>query len=205
MKLSAILVSLIAVIAVVFVAAPTTTARSTNNLDAMTFSVDKTHSSIVFKIRHMGVSNFYGRFNDFGGEFSFDPEDLASAKFNVTVKATSIDTGNDGRDGHLRNADFFNVGDHDEISFMSTGVSKSSKEGMYELKGDLTMLGETKPVTATLEWGGTKDGGERMGTIAGFEARFTVKRSDFGMDYGVAQGGVGDEVTLIVALEGRKK
>jgi polyisoprenoid-binding protein YceI len=205
MKLSAVLVSLAMVLVIAFVAMPTPASPTPANvLEAVTFSVDKVHSSVVFKVRHNGVANFYGRFNDFSGTFAFDPDDLATANFDVTVDVGSIDTGNANRDGHLKNADFFSADSHGEITFKSTGVSMGAKEGNYALKGDLTMLGETRPITANLEWFGTNES-PRGGTIGGFEAIFTIKRSEFGMDYGVSAGALGDEVTLFVSLEGRKQ
>lgn len=205
MKLSAVAVVVGVGLVGAFVAMKTPAAPVPNVVEATSFKVDTVHSSVVFKIRHNGVSNFYGRFNDFGGEFTFDPEDLSAANFDISVKATSIDTGNDNRDGHLRTAEFFNVGDFGTISFKSTSVSNADGKGMYSLAGDLTMLGTSKPITAKLEWIGTKDGGERMGFLGGFEATFTIKRSDFGMNYGIERGALGDEVTLFVAIEGRKQ
>ena len=205
MKISAVVaaVGLALALVVALVAMATPAVPSAIELDAATFKVDRVHSSIVFKIRHNGVSNFYGRFNEFAGTFTFDPDDLAAASFDISVDATSIDTGNANRDKHLRSGDFFNVGDFGKISFKSTDVSKGSKEGPYEMTGELTMLGETKTVTVPLDWFGTVES-ERMGVLGGFEAVFTIKRSDFGMNYGIEHGALGDEVTLIVALEGKK-
>ncbi len=204
MKISAVFATLVMALVVAFVTLRSPATPTPNALDAATFTVDPVHSTIHFKIRHMGVSNFYGRFNDFSGHFAFDPNDLAAANFEFTVEAASVDTGNDGRDGHLRTPDFFGVDSFATISFKSTSVKPGSKAGTYDLTGDLTLLGKKKTITVPLEWFGTKDGGERMGVLAGFESIFTIKRSDFGMNYGLEHGALGDEVTLIVAIEGRK-
>lgn len=172
---------------------------------ASTFDVDAVHSSLIFKIQHLGVSNFYGRFNDFSGTFLIDPDNLAGSSVSVKVKAESVDSGNAGRDGHLRNPDFFNAKQFAEITFKSTSITKDDAEGRYVVKGDLTLLGVTKPVEAMLTWVGDRDAGSRMGYRAGIEAVFAFKRSDFGMTYGVANGALSDEVTICAALEGTKQ
>lgn len=172
---------------------------------AAVFEVDAVHSSLIFKIQHVGVSNFYGRFNDYSGTFSINPENLSASSIEVTVKADSVDSGNEGRDGHLRNPDFFNTKQFPDLTFKSTSISKGEDEGEYLLKGELTVLGVTKPIEATLRVVGERDVGGRMGYRAGIEAVFAFKRSDFGMTYGVANGALSDEVTIMAALEGMRK
>jgi len=183
---------------------PTEPVMLPNAMEAVTYKVDAGHSAILYKVRHLGVSNHYGRFNDFGGTYTFDPADPSSASFDVSVKAGSIDSGHEGRDAHLRRADFFSAEEHMTISFKSTSVA--AKQGdMYEMTGDLTLLGKTKSITVPLQWFGAKDAGPRAGFVSGFECIFTIKRSEFGMNYGVEQGGLGDEVTIIVSIEGKKQ
>jgi polyisoprenoid-binding protein YceI len=147
----------------------------------------------------MGAGQFWGRFNDVSGSFSFDPANMASAKFDVTIKIESVDSGNEDLDKHLRSPDFFAAKDFPTMTFRSTGVEGASAAG-GTLKGELTMKGVTKPVTAKLEFTGMADMGR--GAKAGFEATFTVKRSEFGINYGVEKGAIGDEVRVTVALEG---
>lgn len=181
-----------------------TAATATTTGSALaSYSVDRVHSNVVFNVRHAGVANFYGRFNDFDGSFTFDPESPSNGSFDFTVQTSSIDTGNRNRDDHLRNADFFNARQFPTITFKSTGIREAG-DG-FELTGDLTMMGETKPVTAELDWIGT--GSFRGKDVSGFEARFNIKRTDFGMDTYVAPdggegGGLGNTVNLIVAVEG---
>lgn len=167
------------------------------------FTIDPTHSAVVYKITHMGVSNHWGRFDDVGGTFSFDPKSPQSASFDVTIKSESIDSGDKKRDGHLRTPDFFNAKEYPTIEFKSTGVGAGA-DGVFELKGDLTLLGKTKPVTARLTHVGEKEI-PKMGHRSGVEATFTIKRSDFGMNYMVENGGLGDDVQIVVALEGVQK
>ena len=178
-------------------AAPTTPAAG-----ARSFTVDGVHSKAFFRVLHMGAGQFWGRFNDVSGSFSFDPANMASAKFDVTIKIESVDSGNEDLDKHLRSPDFFAAKDFPKMTFRSTGAKKTG-ERTYELMGELTMRGVTKPVTASLEFCGMADMGR--GPKAGFEAQFTVKRSEFGVNYGVEKGAIGDEVRVIVGLEGGPK
>ncbi|MEO0417034.1 MAG: YceI family protein [Verrucomicrobiota bacterium] len=158
-------------------------------------------SYVWFKVKHFGVSNAYGRFNDFSGSFSGDPKDASTFSFEFEVKAESIDTGIEKRDAHLIGPDFFSAKEHPTISFKSSSV-EAADNGKFLLKGDITLLGKTKPIEAAFEYFG--EGTGVKGTpVAGGEAVFTVKRSDFGMDYGVP--GIGDEVTITVSLQGAKK
>lgn len=167
------------------------------------YGVDLVHSSLIFKIRHAGMSNFYGRFNTFDGEIHFDHADPTNSTLAFTVQTASVDTGNSSRDGHLKNADFFNARQFPTIQFKSTGI-KPVSEGVYELTGDLTLHGETRPVTAQLT--DIRSGKVRENDAMGFEATFSIKRSEFGITKYVApdggeDGGLGNTVDLIVAIE----
>jgi polyisoprenoid-binding protein YceI len=163
---------------------------------AASYKVDSVHSMVIFKVKHMGAGNFYGRFNQVSGTFTIDEADPAKGQVDFQVKADSIDTANAKRDGHLKSGDFFNVVQFPSITFKGKEIKKAGSA--YEVAGDLTLLGVTKPLKARVEQVGSGEarGG---GKIAGFEATFTVKRSDFGMSYGA--GALGDEVSVIVSVE----
>lgn len=165
------------------------------------FKVDTGHSGAVFRIKHMDVAFFWGRFDTITGTVTPDAE---SPSFDVTIDANSVNTGSKGRDDHLRSPDFFNVKEFPSITFKSTSSKRmfmQPQRGMfYEVDGELTMHGVTKPVKAMVEWTGTAD--TPRGRRCGFEAMFTVKRSDFGMNYGLDQKALGDEVRLFVGIEG---
>lgn len=164
------------------------------------FAIDGSHSSVVFKIKHMGVSNFYGRFNRISGEFAWDAAKPEATSVKAKIDAASVDSNNKQRDGHLNSPDFFNTKEFADINFVSKGLKKEGSA--WKLTGDLTLVGKTKEVVADFTPTGDKTGDK--GTLAGFEAVFTIKRSDFGMNYGVANGVLSDEVTVTVALEGKK-
>lgn len=175
---------------------------ATPMLKPAAFAVDAVHSSLMFKINHMGIANFYGRFNHIDGSYTIDETDVTNSTFEFTVKADSVDTNNERRDGHLKSADFFNVAEYPTITFKSTKVTKKG-DNQITVTGDLTMHGVTKPVDVEMKLFTAKE--TRQGFKGGFESHFTVKRSDFEMNYGVAEGGLGDEVTILVAVEGVQK
>jgi polyisoprenoid-binding protein YceI len=164
------------------------------------YKIDTTHSSVSFKIRHLGVSWVQGVFKDYEGEVLFDPEKPEASSVTVTVKAASVDTGNEKRDNHLRNADYFHVEKFPTLSFKSTKVEKTG-ENRYKVTGDFTLLGVTKPLVvdfiATDEIEGMR--GEKR---RGGETSFTIKRSDFGMKQSI--GPIGDEVHVSLSFAGVK-
>jgi polyisoprenoid-binding protein YceI len=162
---------------------------------AADYQVDPIHSVIVFRIKHMNVGVFYGRFNGPTGAFSFDEQNPSKSSFQAEVRAANFDSGFEKRDQHVRGPDFFNAKEFPTITFKSTSV-EGAGSNRYKVNGQLTMHGVTKPVTMTLE---------KIGSSAdriGFEGTMEVKRSDFGIK-GVQ--GVGDEVRLTIAFEGAKK
>jgi polyisoprenoid-binding protein YceI len=169
-------------------------------LAADAFQVDSVHSSVIFRVKHMNVSYAYGRFNDVSGKFLLDETDPSKSVFDLTIKSESVDTASTKRDSHLKGADFFNAKQFPTIAFKSNSVTKSGSG--YDVTGDLTLHGVTKPVTFRLASTGTGKS-PVGGTVAGVEASTVIKRSDFGMTYMV--GPIGDEVTVTVALEGGRK
>lgn len=159
------------------------------------YGVDVVHSSVLFKVKHMGVAYAYGRFNGMSGSFSIDPDDPSDSFIEMTIDVSSIDTANDGRDDHLRSSDYFNVEAFPEASFTSTSITR--KGGGLEVTGDFTLKGETRRVTAPLEFVGEAQ--TRRGDKAGFHCELVISRSEFGVG---GPGGLGDEVTVIVSIEG---
>ncbi len=172
---------------------------------ATKFEIDASHSAIFFRLDHLGVSAAYGRFNVFKGSFALDGDNVAASSVSVEVDASSVDTGHEGRDKHLMSPDFFNAGEHKTITFTSTRVSKTTSPKHFDVTGKLTLRGVTKEVTIRMEKIGEKDLGERFGYRAGFEGTLRIKRTDFGMGWGVDKGMLGDEVKLTLAFEGVKK
>src|ERR1043165_1863943 len=138
-----------------------------------TFKVDPVHSTVLFRIKHVNAGPFWGRFNQPGGVVNWDASDPSKSSFEVTVPTKNVDTANAKRDSDLAGPDFFNSKQFSEMTFKSTSIKKTG-DSTFDLAGDLTVKGVTKPITATLEHFGT---GEMRGQKrVGFEATFTIKR-----------------------------
>ena len=167
---------------------------------ADTFKVDPVHSFVLFSVQHLGIANTYGRFNDISGIVVFDKDNPSKSSVELSVPVESLDTNNAIRERSLKSPDFFNVKQFPTLTFKSTKVEGSGDT--LKVSGDLTIRGVTKPVTVDFKKGREGKGvfGEWRG---GGETRFTIKRSDFGMTFEL--GEVGDEVTIILSLEGVKK
>lgn len=167
---------------------------------AQTYRVDPVHASVVFRVKHLETSYFYGLFKQVEGEFTIS-DDPSKVSVDITVQAGSVDTNNPGRDKHVKGPDFFSVGEFPTITFKSTKVAKG-EDGKLAVTGNLTLHGQTKEITVQVEV--TGQGTDMKGReIAGAETTFTVKRSDFGMTKLIPA--VGDEIKLMVAVEGVKK
>jgi polyisoprenoid-binding protein YceI len=177
------------------------------NVFAADWVVDKAHSSMNFKVKHLVISTVSGTFTEFEGTFSFDPNDLSTLSGSVTAQIASINTGDEKRDGHLKTGDFFDAENHPTMQFQSTGV-KVIGPGKIELSGNLTIRGVTKPATFDVE--GLNQQVEFMGTtkVAG-TATTTINRQDFGISWNSAldTGGmvVSDNVVINLELELNQK
>jgi polyisoprenoid-binding protein YceI len=167
---------------------------------AETYTLDDAHSGVTFKIGHLGISTVAGRFNDVAGEFTLDKADPTKASFGLTIKADSVDTNNKKRDDHLRSPDFFNVKQFPTLTFKSKSVK--AVEGGYEVTGDLTLHGTTKPVTLLLKGGATAEFPKGVQRI-GFSSDLVLKRSDFEMK--TMAPAISDDVAISISFEGVKK
>jgi polyisoprenoid-binding protein YceI len=167
---------------------------STAAFSQTTWNVDRMHSKLQFTVTHLMVSDVDGEFKDFSATITAAKPDFSDAKFQFTANATSVNTGVDQRDNHLRSADFFDVANYPTLTFTSTSVIKTSANH-YQLNGNLTLHGVTKPVSFNLWYRGTITTPQGK-QDAGFQATGVIKRSDFG--FGSKFGGavVSDEVTI---------
>ncbi|MGN6437674.1 MAG: YceI family protein [Agriterribacter sp.] len=172
-------------------------------MSATKWVIDPSHSELVFKIRHLMIANVTGSFKSFSSEVETEGDAFDTAKVTFTGKVDSITTGNDQRDGHLKSADFFDVENHPEFTFKSTSIKKKGGED-FEVTGDLTLRGVTKPVTFNVEAGGiVKD---PWGQVkAGFSVSGKINRKDFGLNWSaVTEAGgvvVSDEVKIQAEVE----
>jgi polyisoprenoid-binding protein YceI len=192
MKMLLLLPVLLSVSAVTAPFAPTSTPRGPND-----WTVDKVHSSVVFKVKHANAAWFKGTFDVVEGSVTLDPAAPESGKVTLRIPVDSVDSNDKTRDEHLRNPDFFNSKENPDITFKSTKIAKDGDK--LAVTGELAMAGKKKEVTIPVEKTGE---GEMRGTrIVGFSSTFTIKRSDFGMTYGLAQSALGDDITLMIDLE----
>lgn len=159
-----------------FAAASLTAATAQN-----TWSADASHSSIRFAIMHMMVAKTTGQFSDYEIKVTSSKDDFSDAQVELKIKASSISTGDENRDKHLKSPDFFDTEKNPEITFKSTSFKKV-KGNQYKVEGELTMRGVTKKVTLDAVYGGTKK--DPWGnTKAGFAIMGKVNRTDFGINW----------------------
>ncbi len=169
---------------------------------AGTWVLDPSHSEVTFSVRHMMISKVRGTFGVKSATI-IAPENPLEARVEASVDVASIDTKDEGRDNHLRSADFFDVENHPTLDFVSTGVRYEG--GDFLVDGDLTIRGITKPATFELEFGGF--GTDPWGNYkAGATAKTVINREDFGLTWNAAleTGGVlvGKDVTITLDLQG---
>ncbi|WP_053367512.1 YceI family protein [Bacillus sp. FJAT-27245] len=170
------------------------------------WAIDPVHSGVDFSVRHMMIANVKGSFQTFDASIEADPNDLTNADISFTIDAASIDTRNEDRDNHLRSADFFDVENSPKITFISTNIVKTD-EGEYDVTGDLTIRGVTRPETFAVVYEGSgKDpwGNEKVG----FSGSGSINRSDYGLTWNAAleTGGVlvGDKIKITFEIQASK-
>ncbi len=166
------------------------------------YSFDKAHTQILFFVNHLGFSNSQGEFHDYDGYFTFDMVSPEKSYVEVAIKTASIDMDDEKWDAHMKNADFFNVEAFPEMTFKSTNIEVTG-EKTADITGDLTLLGVTKPVVLKTTY--NKSGAHPYSGkfVSGFSATATIKRSEFGMVYGIP--GVGDDVEIRIEVEGERQ
>lgn len=172
-----------------------------------TWVIDPMHSEIQFKVKHLMVSTVTGLFNKYDAKLEMAGDDFEDARITFQADVDSITTGNEQRDGHLKSADFFDAANFPQITFESTGMKKTGDD-TYELHGNLTMRGVTKPVTLKAEYGGQMVDFYGQ-TKAGFELTGVVKRKEFGLSWdAVTEAGgvvVSDDVRLVLNVQVTKQ
>ena len=179
----------------------TSTAPTSVQIPAGTWTIDPSHSEVGFSVRHLMVSKVKGNFETFSGTIVIGEDPLASS-VTAEVDLNSINTRDAQRDGHLRSADFFEVETHPTLTFASTSVRPSGSD--FVVTGDLTIKGTTKSVELALEFNGVHPD-PWGGTRAGFSAETEISRKDFGVDFEIPMDGggvvVGDKIKVVLEVE----
>lgn len=164
------------------------------------YTLDRSHSHVGFSVSHMMISKVRGSFGEYTVELGVDPANLAQSTVKAVIQAASIDTDNEKRDEHLRGEDFFDVARFPTITFISKKIEKRGTQ--WVAVGDFTMHGVTKTIDLPFTFNGPIQdpwGNTRIGV----EATIVLNRQDYGVSYG--SGMVGDEVTVLIALEATRK
>lgn len=162
------------------------------------YTLEKPHSQILFFVNHLGFSHSSGRFLDFDGKIEFNRSEPAKSSVDVAIKTDSVEMNDEKWNEHLKGDDFFKVASFPAMTFKSTGIEITGEDTGL-ITGDLTMLGVTKPVTLDVKFNkaGKHPFGEQY--AAGFSATADIKRSEFGMNYGLPA--VGDNVEIRIEVE----
>lgn len=177
------------------------TAAQPSYAEVEQYTFDKAHTQIFFSVNHLGFSNSTGKFLDFDGGFSFDRADPAKSSVEVTINTAGINMDDVKWDEHLKGADFFNVEKFPAMTFKSTAVELTG-ENTANITGDLTLLGVTKPVVLAVTHNKSDKHAFSGKYVSGFSATATLKRSEFGMGYGLPM--VGDDVSVRIEVEGER-
>ncbi|HEY7977838.1 MAG TPA: YceI family protein [Rhizomicrobium sp.] len=165
-----------------------------------TYKIDPSHTQIIFEIQHMGLSNFFGRFSKVSGQLVFDPAAPESSALSADVDMTAIDTHVSELDKDL--VDFFKADKFPTASFRATGISRTG-DNTGTVTGDLTLAGVTKPVTLNVTFKGARNPPIPFQPYRiGFDGTATIHRADFGLTHAIWSSMVGDDVTLLIEMEG---
>jgi polyisoprenoid-binding protein YceI len=165
---------------------------------------DASHSEISFKVKHLMITNVKGNFTDYTANVTTEDNDFGTADINFTAQVSSVNTGNEQRDGHLRSADFFDAENHPVLTFKSTSISGYDGSSDYQVHGDLSLHGQTHPVTLDVELGGVAN--DPWGnTKAGFTLSTKINRKHWGLVWNAPTeaGGllVSEEVKINIDLQ----
>lgn len=169
------------------------------------YELDPEHLTVAFLVAHIGYAKVLGAFRTASGEFTFDEATGTLSAVRVVVATSSVDTAHEARDRHLASGDFLDSGKHPQMIFTAANAQRTG-ERTFAVTGELELLGVRKPVTLEATW--NKSAPYPIGNraqVIGVSVRGTLKRSDFGMSYGVDNGLVGDDVEILIELEARRQ
>lgn len=169
------------------------------------YVIDKDHSKISFEVAHLVISTVTGEFKKFKGTFKFNPKDFSKTELDATAETASVDTSVKKRDDHLKSADFFDAKKYPTMTFKSKSAKKTG-DNTFDLLGDITIRGVTKPTTFKVTYKGEIKAKDKI-TLA-FKGTTEINRKDFGVNFqNIVEAGpvVGDTVTINISCEGFRK
>lgn len=162
------------------------------------WTIDAVHSDVSFFVRHLGVSKVRGNFATFEGTI-VTAEDPLQSTVSAVIKTASVSTNNEGRDTHVRSADFLDAEQFPDLTFTSTAI-RAESAAVFQVDGELSLRGVTKPVTLELELNGFGTGFDGN-AVAGFSAATEISRTEFGVTGGAAGAAVGDKIRIALEIE----
>lgn len=181
--------------------------KLTNEEMTGTYNFDRAHSNIGFRIMHMGLAEIPGNFTDYTGTINYNADDVTKSSVEFTAKVTSINTGIEPRDKHLRTADFFEVEKYPDMTFKSTKIEKKGKG--FIAVGDFTLKGVTKQISLPFTINNFHKNAERGVIKIGVSALTVINRRDYGISYGkVLDNGIlelADNVQVNLQIEAAKQ
>lgn len=169
------------------------------------YTLDPEHTTVAFLVEHVGYAKTLGHFQDVSGSFTFDDETQQVSDVTIIAKTDSVQTNHEARDKHLRSKDFLDVKQHPEMTFTADGTTLQA-DGSADLTGNLQLLSETRPLVLSVSLNKAEKYpfGHKKFTL-GVSGRGALQRSDYGMNYGVANALVGDTVDLIIEIEANQE
>lgn len=173
--------------------------------DPASYEIDPEHTVVAFLVEHIGFARVLGSFTDVEGSFTFDETAGTLRDVQVSVNTASVVSHHDERDEHLRSDDFLDADSYPVMTFAANDARRIS-DREFEIAGELSLIGVTRPLTLTATW--NKSGDYPIGRNAyaiGVSARGVLERADFGMDYAVDNGWVGNEVEIIIEFEAQRQ
>jgi polyisoprenoid-binding protein YceI len=200
LRYAAVGVASMVLIAAGGVVAQTALTKVPSEVTAGAYKLDSDHGKITWSVSHMGFSTYTGQFVNVQAELSLNPTNPSASTLTATIPLADVASGNTALNGHLQTADFFDTANHPTATFVSRSVTIHADDPTEAtVVGDLTLRGVTKPVTIEVDF---NQAGPSMGNTykAGFDGETTIKRSDFGITYGIPMG-LGDEVELHIEGE----
>lgn len=165
-----------------------------------TWTIDPAHSGVEFQIRHLGVSNVRGSFSGTTGTVVWDDKNVSNSHVEAVIDAKTVNTGQEKRDAHLKSPEFFDVEKYPTLLFKSTEVKRPA-DGKLQIVGNLTLGGQTRPVTLDVDGPAAPQKGMGGKMVSGFSATGTIKRTDFNFGQKYTAPMIGDEVKFTIDLE----
>lgn len=161
-----------------------------------TYTVEPVHTRVLFGVSHMGFSTWYGEFTNVSGTLKLEPKSVENSTFEIKIPVSTISTSNEKLNGELKSADWLDAGQFPEIHFKAKKIERTGDK-TAKVTGDLTLHGVTKPVTLDVKFNGAGTNPLDKKYTAGFEAKGTIRRSDFGVKTYIPL--IGNDVTLIIS------